>query len=131
MSGEGLSLDQMDVSGGLQSHIITTLMKTDAYCDNYFSCVLLIAWFYIKLEYIPGNTPLHLAAFKGLFEIVKLLVESGADIDARNINKETPVCVSNRENHKEISEYLLEHKAKSEAGVKNRKRKKLLQNDQN
>ena len=78
MSGEGLSLDQMDVSGGLQSHIITTLMITDAYCDNNFSCVLLIAWFYIKLEYIPGNTPLHLAARAGKTTAVATLLHQGA-----------------------------------------------------
>ena len=78
MSGEGLSLDQMDVSGGLQSHIITSRMITDAYCDNYFSCVLLIAWFYIKLEYIPGNTPLHLAARAGKTTAVATLLHQGA-----------------------------------------------------
>ena len=90
MSGEGLSLDQMDVSGGLQSHIITTLMITDAYCDNHFSCVLLIAWFYIKLEYIPGNTPLHLAARAGKTTAVATLLHQGATASMKVTQLDNP-----------------------------------------
>ena len=45
---------------------------------HYISCVLLIAWFYIKLEYIPGNTPLHLAARVGKTTAVATLLHQGA-----------------------------------------------------
>ena len=44
MSGEGLSLDQMDVSGGLQSHIIDdglTLSILSFYIGSIFQATLL------------------------------------------------------------------------------------------
>ena len=80
----------------------------------------LVGFCYQKSRVFPSGfgfsgTRLH-HYFKGLLEIVKLLVECGADIDARNNNKETPVCISNRENHKEISKYILEHKSEADDG---------------
>ena len=62
-----------------------------------------------------GDTPLHIAAHNGKFELVKLLVEHGANIGARNDNNQTPYYLSNRQNHKEISKYLLEKKREVES----------------
>ena len=72
MSGEGLSLDQMDVSGGLRSHIITTLMMVT------LSILCFLYWFFIALETLPGNTPLHLAARAGKTTAVATLLHQGA-----------------------------------------------------
>lgn len=36
------------------------------------------------------NTPLHLAAVKGLADTVRLMTELGADVDAENGNGSTP-----------------------------------------
>ena len=59
-----------------------------------------------------GYTPLHCAAANGSLEIVKFLVESGAQIDARNKFNETPAMVANL-NH-EIEEYLTEKEVEKE-----------------
>ena len=61
-----------------------------------------------------GSTALHDAAKRGSLEIVKFLVETGAEIDVRNNNNETPFYLSNRNEHKEISKYLLEKKRDAE-----------------
>jgi Ankyrin repeats (3 copies) len=41
-----------------------------------------------------GNTPLQIAALEGFGDIVKFLLEKGAEVDTRNIDKETrtPRC---------------------------------------
>lgn len=38
-----------------------------------------------------GNTPLHIAAYKGDINIIYLLIENGADLTTRNNNNETPL----------------------------------------
>jgi len=56
-------------------------------------------------------TPVHLSAHKGDLEIVKLLLERGADIRAMNGEGETPYQVSLRSGHREISELIQKHGA--------------------
>ena len=41
-----------------------------------------------------GYTPLHFAAFHGIFTVVEDLVKKGADIDAKNENYETPLYIA-------------------------------------
>ena len=53
---------------------------------------------------------LHFACKKGFLEMTKFLVEHGAQIETRNNNNETPFFLSNRENHDQITKYLLEKK---------------------
>ena len=38
-----------------------------------------------------GNTPLHWAASKGYSDVVKLLIDKGADVSALNKAKERPL----------------------------------------
>lgn len=38
-----------------------------------------------------GNTPLHWAVLNQKFEMIKLLIQSGADIEYQNSNGETPI----------------------------------------
>ena len=86
-----------------------------------------------------GNTPLHIAAnrdvrthresmdhdiffgknqlkksYRNSMDLVKILIEKGAQIDAKNNNNETPFYLANRQNRKEIAKYILEKKREIE-----------------
>ena len=56
------------------------------------------------------NTPLHLAVQNGNIEIIKTLLTSGGDLDARNADGLTPLDLAITSNNKEIVQLLLEHK---------------------
>ena len=77
MSGEGLSLDQMDVSGidsillGKQNRRYKKERETDA--KNKTSSLIKLI-----LDSIAGNTPLHLAARAGKTTAVATLLHQGA-----------------------------------------------------
>lgn len=43
-----------------------------------------------------GNTPLHMACLGGSFEAVQLLIERGANPEARNLKQETPHALAVR-----------------------------------
>ena len=53
------------------------------------------------------QTPLHLAATAGCCDIVELLIEHGARIDALDINQETPLYKAAEFNHTDVVEFLL------------------------
>ncbi|MBY0358054.1 MAG: ankyrin repeat domain-containing protein [Candidatus Obscuribacterales bacterium] len=57
-------------------------------------------------------TALHSAVFAGDFEIVKLLVSHGADVNARNSMKQTPLARAKKQNAVQIEKYLIEHGAR-------------------
>lgn len=66
----------------------------------------------VKLIDKDGCTPLIIAARDGHIEAVKLLVDTGADIEARDPDyKRTPIAWATFHGHKHIVEYLLEHGA--------------------
>src|SRR6516162_2102744 len=70
------------------------------------------------------STPLHCAAWKGHCEIVKLLLEAGADANARNENDHwgtTPLHAAAHANQPAIAELLIEHGADLNAEDKNGK----------
>ncbi len=54
-------------------------------------------------------TFLHYAVDDGNFEIVKYLVEMGAEINSLSLNKETPLDIALRKDFKEISEFLIKN----------------------
>ena len=64
-----------------------------------------------------GWTPLHLAAHYGNLDIVKILLDYGADIEAvsKNAIANTPISAAAWGNHLDIVEYLLERGAKVDA----------------
>ncbi|XP_062227919.1 probable E3 ubiquitin-protein ligase XBOS36 isoform X3 [Phragmites australis] len=53
------------------------------------------------------NSPLHLAAAKGHHEIAALLLENGADVNARNIYGQTALMQACRFGHWEVAQTLL------------------------
>ena len=60
-----------------------------------------------------GWTPLHLAAFFGQLDAVRILLDSGADLRAvsRNSMKNTPLHAATAGKHEQIARLLLEHGA--------------------
>jgi hypothetical protein len=62
-------------------------------------------------NYADGMTPLLYAAKWGNFEIVKLLIEKGANVNARDINGNTALSAARTNNHETVYNYLLEHGA--------------------
>lgn len=61
------------------------------------------------------NTPLHHAVIKGDYKLVKNLLDSGADINAKNIYNITPIHEAVLYNRKKIVKLLAKYKADIEA----------------
>ena len=57
------------------------------------------------------NTPLHLAAVRGHKDVMKFLVASKADVNAKNISGKTPLYSVALSGHKDMVELLLANKA--------------------
>jgi hypothetical protein len=53
-----------------------------------------------------GNTALHLAANNGHAETVALLVEKGANVNARNKESRTPLFLAQKQNYDEVADIL-------------------------
>ena len=65
-----------------------------------------------------GSTPLHCASWKGHAEVVKTLLELGADIQALNTNDHwgnTPLHAAAHGNQRAVAEILLAHGAEIHA----------------
>jgi ankyrin repeat protein len=60
---------------------------------------------------ICGDTPLHVMVWRSDRYAVKLLVESGADVNAIGDMSETPLHIAIRKKDKEIVDILLSHGA--------------------
>jgi ankyrin repeat protein len=59
-----------------------------------------------------GATPLHLVVFRGNKELVELLIQNGADVNAIGDQGETPLGLAKQLEHSEIVELLQKHGAK-------------------
>ena len=72
-------------------------------------------------------TPLHIAARKGNIEIVKNLIEFGANIEERNQENKTPFTLANENGHNKVAKFLLEKKmeAKNQLPQENMSNKAL------
>ncbi|TPP59183.1 Ankyrin-2 [Fasciola gigantica] len=58
-----------------------------------------------------GNTALHIASLAGHIDIVKLLMEYGANVNAQSQNGFTPLYMAAQENHVEVVNHLLNNGA--------------------
>ena len=61
-----------------------------------------------------GSTPLHCAVWKGQEQVVKLLLEAGADVNAHNENDHwgtTPLHAAAHANQAAIAQRLIDHGA--------------------
>ncbi|KAH8683382.1 ankyrin repeat-containing domain protein [Tricladium varicosporioides] len=57
-----------------------------------------------------GETPLHFATWYGQFEVTQLLVERGAEVNARGHRyRRTPLVWAESRNHQNITEFLRSH----------------------
>ena len=65
-----------------------------------------------------GLSPLHRASQKGSTEIVRLLIEHGASIEAKDKKGRTPLEVASVEQHDDVIKLLSEHHAKLEDAVR-------------
>ncbi|MBK8453792.1 MAG: ankyrin repeat domain-containing protein [Thiofilum sp.] len=60
---------------------------------------------------IFGNYPINIAATRGSFDEVKLLITNGSDIDSQGEHGYTPLHEAIEQGHKNIVELLLKHGA--------------------
>jgi cytohesin len=66
-----------------------------------------------------GGTALHSVAYRGYKEVVELLIASGADVDVRYKQGETPLDVAKERGHTEIVEILTKAMKEQKATKKN------------
>lgn len=66
-------------------------------------------------EILQEATPLHLAAYYGRYESAKVLLEFGADTNARDVNEMTPLHIAVMRNQKQIVELLIKENANPNA----------------
>lgn len=60
----------------------------------------------LEITFRDGTTPLFAAANQGHVEIVKVLVEAGANVNARSLNNATPICFAAAKGFTEIVQIL-------------------------
>jgi|GEM_PF-2280733 len=58
-----------------------------------------------------GNLPLHFTCRHGHLEVVQLLIEYGADVNAQSLNGNTALHIAVKYGHEELVAYLLENNA--------------------
>jgi ankyrin repeat protein len=58
-----------------------------------------------------GQPVLHIAAREGNLEVLRVLVQAGADIDKRNAMKETPIMLAALGGHVKLVEFLISREA--------------------
>ena len=56
---------------------------------------------------------MHNAAWKGHVEIAKLLIVKNADVNAKDVEGQTPLDWAEEEKHKEIADLLRKHGGKT------------------
>jgi ankyrin repeat protein len=91
------------------------------YCFEYMSALLQLKGVNVNAVRVGGNatSPLHEAAFRSTLEMVKILVYSGADINARDADGETALHKAARSDNTHVVWGLMELGA--DVSVKNKR----------
>lgn len=66
----------------------------------------------VNINNAEGETPLHLAAFKGHQRVVKFLVENGAEIDVKDNDGLRPIDMAKENGHEYVCYYLENYQKK-------------------
>ncbi|XP_038607034.1 ankyrin repeat and SOCS box protein 3 isoform X1 [Tachyglossus aculeatus] len=66
---------------------------------------------YIKTKTFEGSCALHLATIRGHLEIVRILLEAGADANSFTLEETTPLFLAVENGHTEVAKLLAEHGA--------------------
>jgi len=56
-----------------------------------------------------GLTPLHVSSYLGFVNVVTLLLNNGASIDAVSVRSETSLHLATRQHHHDVMRILLRH----------------------
>jgi len=68
---------------------------------------------YLEVTDLYGNTPLHHAAYNGRLECAKLLLETAANVSARNFKSHTPYNLASMQGHNQVGTLLLSYRDNS------------------
>ena len=82
--------------------------------------------FPLNIRIVGGPTALTVAAQLGHFEIVKMLIEAGANINKLSVDGDGPLYKAIEQGHTEIAHYLVENKAKMVLSAKYRDKSPLF-----
>jgi ankyrin repeat protein len=61
-----------------------------------------------------ARTPLHAAAWKDFLDVARLLIEKGAEVDARDEDGGTPLHTAAEEGSLDVARLLIEHGANTD-----------------
>lgn len=70
----------------------------------------------LNMEDNAGNTPLQIASLEGFETMVEFLLLAGAEVNARNVDKDTPLIDAVENGHIEVIKLLLKHGANPRMG---------------
>jgi hypothetical protein len=93
------------VSEKLTSGAATVTMTVFVSCNNFY---LSANYGYDDVKFAVGGTLLHMAACSGDVSMIKLLIEKGANINAKNIYGTTPLHAASIRNRVEAIRVLVE-----------------------
>lgn len=81
---------------------VQVIHKTKIWFRVLIECVCFCRGAHIDVRNKKGNTPLWLAANGGHLDVVQLLVQAGADVDAADNRKITPLMAAFRKVEYEV-----------------------------